>query len=42
MPGKISSLVERFKNLNLRIFEKHGIKVVGAWLPVDGPSDQFV
>ena len=29
--GKMEALHERFKNVTLRLFEKHGIKVIGFW-----------
>ena len=42
MPDKVDALVERFQNLNMPAFERNGIKVIGAWVPVDGPDNQFV
>jgi len=29
--GKMEALHERFKKVTLRLFEKHGIKVIGFW-----------
>lgn len=34
-PGKLPVLIERFGRSNLPLFEKHGIKLVGAWTPAD-------
>jgi hypothetical protein len=36
--GKLDDLVARFRNDTLRIFEKHGMKNVGYWLPTDSPA----
>lgn len=33
--GKLEELHARFRNHTLRIFKKHGMKVVGFWGPVD-------
>lgn len=38
MPGKMGALHERFRSVVLKLFEKHGIKVVGFWEAVVGPS----
>lgn len=35
-PGKLEELHARFRDHTLKIFEKHGMKVVGFW----GPSDK--
>ena len=34
-PGKLEELHARFRNHTLKIFEKHGMKVIGFWGPVD-------
>ncbi|MBO0798073.1 MAG: NIPSNAP family protein [Blastocatellia bacterium] len=34
-PGKLEELHARFRNHTLKIFKKHGMKVVGFWGPVD-------
>lgn len=31
MPGKMADIERRFTNHTMRLFEKHGIKVVGFW-----------
>lgn len=33
VPGKMAALNDRFRSLTLRMFEKHGVSVVGFWLP---------
>jgi len=38
-PGKMSALHDRFQNVTLKLFEKHGIKVVGFWEVVIGTSN---
>ncbi|MCW5964752.1 MAG: NIPSNAP family protein [Bryobacterales bacterium] len=35
MPGKLPELLARFKNHTTAIFEKHGMKNVGYWVPTD-------
>lgn len=32
-PGKMSALNDRFRSLTLRMFGKHGMAVVGFWIP---------
>lgn len=39
MPGKMSALNERFQKYTVRLFEKHGMKVVGFWQAVVGTSN---
>ncbi|MBE0627108.1 MAG: NIPSNAP family protein [Burkholderiales bacterium] len=39
MPGKIGDLNNRFANITLRIWEKHGIRQVGFWTVLIGPSN---
>lgn len=34
-PGKLPNLNARFKNHTMKIFEKHGIKNIMYWTPVD-------
>ena len=36
--GKLPNLQARFRNHTMRIFEKHGIKNVGYWVPQDAPN----
>ena len=37
--GRLPELHERFKNHTVRLFEKHGMKNVGYWTNVVGPSN---
>jgi hypothetical protein len=39
VPGRMDALNERFANITLRMFEKHGIKVIGFWEAVIGTSN---
>ena len=41
IPGKLPALNDRFAQTTLRIFEKHGIKVVGFWTDVIGISNRL-
>lgn len=36
-PGKLADLEARFRNHTLKIFEKHGMKNIGYWVPQDEP-----
>jgi hypothetical protein len=36
--GKLPELQARFRNHTMRIFERHGIKNVGYWVPQDSPA----
>lgn len=36
--GKLPNLNARFRDHTMRIFEKHGIKNVGYWVPQDAPN----
>ena len=38
--GKLPALQARFKDHTTRIFEKHGMKNVGYWVPTDTPASQ--
>ncbi len=42
VPGKLPALHDRFANITLKFFEKHGIRVVAFWEPVIGVSNQLV
>jgi len=37
-PGKLDALHNRFRDHTQRLFEKHGIKNVAYWTPVDTPN----
>jgi NIPSNAP len=34
-PGRLNALQDRFRDYTLALFDKHGISVVGFWVPVD-------
>ena len=36
--GKLPDLQARFRNHTMKIFERHGIKNVGYWVPQDAPG----
>jgi hypothetical protein len=36
--GKLPNLQARFRDHTMRIFEKHGMKNVGYWVPQDAPA----
>jgi len=36
-PGKLEALEARFRDHTLALFEKHGMKSVGYWVPIDPP-----
>ena len=36
--GRLPALEKRFRDHTLRIFEKHGMKNVGYWIPQDAPA----
>ena len=37
-PGKLSDLLARFREHTTHLFEKHGMKSVGYWTPLDDPK----
>ena len=39
VPGKMGALNNRFAKLTLRLFKKHGLKVIGFWQAVVGTSN---
>lgn len=39
-PGRLPALQARFRNHTLRIFERHGMKNVGYWVPQDAPKSE--
>jgi hypothetical protein len=43
-PGKLEELLARFRNHTTKLFEKHGMKNVAYWTPVEEPqkSDTLV
>lgn len=34
--GKLDDLLNRFRNHTLKLFEKHGMKNIGYWIPAEG------
>ena len=42
VPGKMADINKRFRNHTMKLFEKHGIKVVGFWSTVFGESDELI
>ena len=42
MPGKLPALNQRFANVTLKLFEKHGLKSVGYWTEDVGTSNTLV
>jgi len=38
LDGRLEALKKRFRDHTLRIFEKHGMKNVGYWVPQDSPA----
>jgi hypothetical protein len=41
IPGRLGALNNRFRNVTLKIFERHGIKSVGYWEDVIGISNRL-
>ena len=39
-PGKLSDLQARFRDHTVRLFERHGMKNVGYWVPADAPMSE--
>ena len=37
-PGKLDALHQRFRDHTNRIFQKHGMQLVGYWTPTDGET----
>jgi hypothetical protein len=37
-PGKLGELQARFRDHTTQLFEKHGMKVIAYWTPVDEPE----
>ncbi len=38
--GKLDALNARFRNHTTRLFEKHGMKNIGYWVPQDAPASR--
>ena len=41
-PGKLDDLNARFRNHTLKLFEKHGMKNVGYWMPLENAEQKLV
>ena len=37
-PGKMKALHDRFANHTIKLFQKHGMTLVGFWVPTDGKA----
>ena len=37
-PGKLGELLARFRDHTTKLFEKHGMKVIAYWTPLDEPD----
>ncbi len=40
VPGRLPALINRFANITLKLWEKHGIKQAGFWTTLVGESNQ--
>ncbi len=40
LPGRLPALEARFRNHTTKLFEKHGMKNVGYWVPQDAPASE--
>ena len=38
MPGKLADLNARFRDHTCELFKKHGMEIVGFWVPTEGPE----
>jgi len=38
VPGKLDELLARFRDHTMKIFDRHGMKSVAYWTPVDDPQ----
>jgi hypothetical protein len=39
-PGKMKALHARFRDHTNKLFEKHGMTIIGFWTPTDPPKDK--
>ena len=39
-PGKMDAMQKRFRDVTLRMFEKHGIANIAYWTGTDGPQKE--
>jgi len=40
VPGRLPALINRFANITLKLWDKHGIKQAGFWTTLVGESNQ--
>jgi NIPSNAP len=40
VPGRLPALLQRFANVTLKLWDKHGIKQAGFWTTLVGQSNQ--
>jgi NIPSNAP len=40
--GKLETLLGRFRNHTTKLFEKHGMKNIGYWLPMDNKENKLI
>jgi hypothetical protein len=40
VPGRLPALLNRFQNITLKLWEKHGIRQAGFWTTLVGESNQ--
>jgi hypothetical protein len=40
VPGRLPALLQRFQNVTLKLWDKHGIKQAGFWTTLIGESNQ--
>jgi len=40
LPGRLPALNHRFETITIKLWEKHGIRPVGFWTTLIGPSNQ--
>ena len=40
LPGRLDALIARFRDHTTKLFEKHGMRNVGYWVPADAPASQ--
>lgn len=39
-PGRLDALNKRFRDHTCKLFEKHGMQIIGFWTPAEGPEAQ--
>jgi hypothetical protein len=40
LPGRLDALIARFRDHTSKLFEKHGMRDIGYWVPADAPASQ--